>query len=380
MLRSSSVSPSPARAGRRLLAVLLAGCLTVLAAGPGLARQATPVPAATPDPSVLAVEAAVAWLVEQQGEDGGFAGLGEGSDPGTTADVVVALKAAEFRGVAVEPALGDAVAYLEDQAAGYAAAGPGQAAKLTQAAVAAGRDPAAFGGVDLLNALAGGGTATPAATPVLPGLLGDDLYDHALVVIALVAAGEPVPAAAIEPVRAAQGEDGGWAFDGSTEPGAADSNTTAVVIQALVASGNGDDPMVESGLEYLRSVQTVLGQFAFQIADPLVADANSTALAVQAIVAGGGDPGPAGDWGNAARGLAAFQNTSGAFRYQDTMPQDNLLATLQAIPALAGLPLPVGVACPVEAPDAAVDGTPAVIALPAPAAGQTACVAIDEAA
>ena len=69
--------------------------------------------------------------------------------------------------------------------------------------------------------------------------------------IALTAAGEAIPDAALEPVRTAQGEDGGWAFDGSTAPGAADSNTTALVIQALVAAGHGDDPMVDRALAFL---------------------------------------------------------------------------------------------------------------------------------
>ena len=54
--------------------------------------------------------------------------------------------------------------------------------------------------------------------------------------IALTAAGEAIPDAVLEPLRTAQGEEGGWAFDGSIAPGAADSNTTALVIQALVAS------------------------------------------------------------------------------------------------------------------------------------------------
>lgn len=366
------------RSGGRGVVPLLAVLAALVVAAPTLGQSATPV--GTPDPTVTAVASAVDYLLDQQGEDGGFVGLGDGSDPGTTADAIVALEAAEYRGVDIEPALGEAVSYLEDQTADYAAIGPGQAAKLALAAVAAGREPTVFGGVDLLAAMTGDGSGTPVASPAVPGAFGDDLYDHALVLLALAAVNEPAPEEAIALLRDRQAENGGWAYDSGDDPAAADSNTTALIIQALVATGHGDEPMVEAGLGYLRSVETTLGQFAFQFqaAEPLVADANSTALAVQAIVATGGDPSSADEWSNAARGLTAFQNAGGAFRYQDATPADNLLATLQAIPALSGIPLPVGIACDEEAPAATTGATP-IIALPAPGRGQVACVAVEAA-
>src|SRR3712207_7726676 len=40
---------------------------------------------------------------------------------------------------------------------------------------------------------------------------------------------------------------------------------------------------------------------------------------------------------NVLMSLTSFQNPSGAFRYMAEPPDDNLYATLQAIPALAGL-------------------------------------------
>ena len=393
--RFSPARPQRERQGRRLAlvpallgliaALILTGPSLALLPQPVLAQDATPAaaPTPTPDPLREPLERAVEYLLAQQAEDGGFVGFAGTADPGTTADAVVALKAAGFRGITVDPAITAALVYLEPQAAAYAAIGPGQAAKLALAAVAAGRDPAAFGGVDLLAAatapLATPTAGTPTATPAIPGGYGTGIFDHALVMLALAAVHRPVPPEAIAALRATQLADGSWAFDGSTEPGAGDSNTTALVVQALVASGNGTDPMVAAALDYLRAVQTVTGQFAFQATEPLVADANSTALAVQAIVATGQDPTSPDDWRNAVRGLAAFQNVSGAFRYQDAEPADNLLATLQAIPALAGIPLPVGVACEEEAADAAPGATP-VIALPAPGRGQVACVALEPAA
>jgi len=145
-------------------------------------------------------------------------------------------------------------------------------------------------------------------------------------------------------VRVAQGEDGGWAFDGSTAPGAADSNTTALVIQALIAAGYGDDPMVERALAFLSTVQTPDGGFAYESADPLVADANSTALVLQALIAAGEDP-ASPKWGNAPLALALFQTPSGGLRYMVADEEPNLLATVQAIPAMEGQSLPVARAC-----------------------------------
>jgi hypothetical protein len=149
----------------------------------------------------------------------------------------------------------------------------------------------------------------------------------------------------LEPLHTAQGEDGGWAFDGSTAPGAADSNTTALVIQALAAAGYGDDPMVDRGLAFLSTLLAPDGGFAYGPADPLVADANSTALVLQALIAAGEDP-TTPEWGNAPLALARFQTPSGGLRYMAADEEPNLLATVQAIPAMEGLSLPVARACP----------------------------------
>ena len=82
------------------------------------------------------------------------------------------------------------------------------------------------------------------------------------------------------------------------------------------------------------------GGFAYGPGDPLVADANSTALVIQALIAAFEDP-SSPEWGNAALALSQFQTDSGGFRYLLTDEEPNLLATVQAIPAMAGMPLPV---------------------------------------
>ena len=305
-----------------------------------VAQEATP-GARSESTAMSPVEAASVWLREQQDAFGGFRGFAGDPDPGTTTDAVMALYAAQERDPAAAAALDAAVTYLEENGADYAT-GPGQAAKLALAAVTGGRDPRDFAGLDLVAAM-----TAPLATPVpggFAGIYGDDLYDHALVLIALAASGEAIPEAALDPLRASQGEEGGWAFDGSTGPGAADSNTTALVIQALAANGHGEDPMVDRALEFLSTLLVPDAGFAYGPADSLVADANSTALVLQALIAAGEDP-ASRDWGNAPIALARFQTPDGGLRYMATDEEPNLLATVQAIPAMEGLSLPVVAAC-----------------------------------
>jgi len=307
------------------------------------AQEATPGPLSE-STAMSPVEAASAWLREQQDASGGFLGFSGEPDPGTTTDAVMALYAARQRDPAAAASLDAALTYLEreDNGAAYALTGPGQAAKLALAAVAGGQDPRDFAGLDLIAAM-----TAPLATPVpdgIAGIYGDDLYDHALVLIALTAAGEAIPDAALEPLRSAQGEDGGWAFDGSTAAGAADSNTTALVIQALVAGGYSDDPMVGRALTFLSTLLAPDGGFAYAPAEALVADANSTALVLQALIAAGENP-DSPEWGNAPLALARFQTPSGGLRYMAIDEEPNLLATVQAIPAMEGLSLPVVRAC-----------------------------------
>lgn len=294
---------------------------------------------ATPDASPFAspvagtpLERSVSYLQSQQGEDGGFPGFEGTSDPGVTADAVVALAAARAAGVDTDSSIGDALAHLETGGITYAETGPGQRAKLILAVVAAGTDPASFAGQDLVEPLL-------AAAPET-GVHGSGLYDHALVTLAAAAVGSDQAGALAEVFASYQTPEGSWAFDTTTTAGAGDTNTTALVVQALIAAGQTDSPAIEPALTYLGTAQESGGGFAYQPADPLVPDANSTALAVQALIATGADL-TNESVSAAVEALAAFQNPSGGFRYTDDVPEDNLFATVQAIPALAGYAAPV---------------------------------------
>jgi hypothetical protein len=320
-----SIRPPLRSAFLVLIATLLSISFATLTA---FAQDATPAGTPAVGPGL---EAAVAWLVSQQQDDGGFLGFSDESDPGATTDAVIALAAAQNSGFEVD--LTSAVAYLESTAIDYSQSGTGQAAKLALTIIAAGGDPRDVGGIDSLSLVENGQNQDT-------DIYGLGIYDHALSILAIVAGGGTVPESAIDALRDTQIEDGSWAFDGKPDVGAGDTNTTAMVIQALVAADEGDDPMVESALDYLKAAQADTGGFGFQTTNPAVSDANSTALVVQAIIAVGQDP-ASDEWGNAAAALAAFQNASGGFRYNDDPPDDNLFATVQAIPALAGLALPI---------------------------------------
>ena len=340
---------------RWFVALLVTGALLIspIVRGGGVAAaQATPAasPAASPVASPAAqgggLPAAAAWLLDQQADDGGFIGFEGVSDPSVTADALFSLVSAREAGagVDVDEAIEQGVVYLEQQSADYAGTGAGQAAKLALAAIAVGAGPTDFGGADLL-------TLIEDRLDEETGIYGGGVYDHALAMLALAGAGREIPEPAFAALEETKSSVGGWAFDGNPEPAASDSNTTAVVVQALVAAGQGESELVAGALEFLRTAQAENGAFRFQPSEGFSADANSTGLAVQALIAAGEDP-ASQSWGNAARALAAFQNPSGAFRYADDQPDDNIFATVQAMPAVAGLPLPI-------MPAGSAPGTPA---------------------
>jgi squalene cyclase len=229
----------------------------------------------------------------------------------------------------------------------------GDVAKLILAAIAVGENPRSFGGVDSVKKL--------------EGMLGDDgkigvdtdtLVGHSLAILALKSAQRPIPAASLEYITAAQQENGAWAWD-ATDETAADTNTTAFVVQALMAAGEqAGSTAVTEALAYYRGIQNEDGGWPYQnpSAYGTDTDANSTAVTIQALIAAGQDP-AGDDWilagGNSPlAALEALQNESGAFAWQVAVPDDNLLATVQALPALAGRAFPLAM---MEVGDAATD-------------------------
>lgn len=285
-----------------------------------LAQDASPVPGP-------GLQAGVDWLISQQQDDGSWLGFSGEADAGTTVDAIIALAAAQEADADVGDSIDNALAWLGegDAALVYAQTGVGQAAKLTLALVAAGVDPVEIAGVQPATLIQPGQDAET-------GLYGFGLYDHAYALMALAAMDSEIPTNAIEFLTTVQAENGGFAWDGSTDETMVDSNTTAMIVQALVAVGEGDSEIVVNAVAFLKTTVTADGA---EYSAGAGVDANSTALVAQAFIAVDED----------ATGLLAalplFQNENGAYHWQHADTTDNSFSTIQAIPAEAGVALPV---------------------------------------
>jgi hypothetical protein len=302
------------------LAVLLASALPALAAAD--------------------INGALDYLQSQQNTDGGFgSGFSPDSTVGSTADTLLAIVAVGGNPATFEQDGNTPVTYLAANAS--SASTGGDLSKLILAAVAVGENPRQFGGVDSVAKL----EALIAGDGKIGGEV-DTFVAHTLAVLALASAERPIPAAAVDYIKMAQQEDGSWAWDGSATT-AGDTNTTAFAVQALVAAGEAaDGDAAASALAYYKGIQNDDGGWPYQNPSDFgtSTDANSTAVAIQAIIAAGQDPSGAG-WTTAGgntpvSALEALQNESGAFAWQAAVPDDNLLATVQALPALAGKAFP----------------------------------------
>ncbi|MGD8604787.1 MAG: hypothetical protein PVF49_09485, partial [Anaerolineales bacterium] len=277
-----------------------------------------------------ALDQAVEWLAGQQLEDGGFStGFSDGSDLGASVDAAIAFASAgqdpasvSTQGVSLMDYLLAAVAETDLQDS------PGLAAKVALAVIASGRSPDQFGEVDLIALINSGYNQAV-------GLYGTGPFDSALAVLALSAAGQDLPAGAVDGLLTTRIEDGSYGFTGDTTPGSGDSNTTALVVQALVAAGAAPQE-IQPSLDYFMAVQNDDGGWTYQKPSDFgeATDANSTALVMQALLASGES---LEEWGDPVDALLLFQDSSGAFGFNAAMPDPSLLATVQAIPALAGV-------------------------------------------
>jgi len=298
---------------------------------------------ALPALCVAAVDtnAALDYLKTQQNADGGFgSGFSPESAIGSTADVVLAIVAVGGDPATFDQGGNTPLSYLEANAPSTATGG--NLAKLILAATAVGENPRQFGGVDLVAKLEGMIGAD--------GKIGsetDTFFNHTLAVLALKSAQRPIPAAAVDYIKNAQQDNGAWAWDGSAET-AADTNTAAFAVQALIAAGEASSgDAMTNALAYYKSIQNDDGGWPYQSPSDFgtATDANSTAVTIQALIAIGQNP-AGGDWTTAEGNtpisvLEAFQNESGAFAWQAAVPDDNLLATVQALPAIAGKTFPL---------------------------------------
>jgi hypothetical protein len=270
------------------------------------------------------------WLATKIEADGGFGtGFSKGSDIGATADAILALTATGKTVADVKSKAGRSpLDFFAHQLRLRKAISAGQYAKMALAVKSANMDPRSFNGSDLIQGVRNGyDDAT--------GVIGDSVFTHCLGILALAQAGEAIPERAITKLESLQTTVGGWAFTGDA---AADVDTTALCAQALIAGGrSASTGSVARAMGYLRSIQNADGGFPYQSPAQFGTDsnANSTALVAQAIVASGDQPESwAAAKGNPLSALIVLQQPSGAIAYQGATPDENILGTAGAVPAL----------------------------------------------
>jgi hypothetical protein len=115
-----------------------------------------------------------------------------------------------------------------------------------------------------------------------------------------------------------------------------------------MAAGLADDGVISRALDYLHSAAVDGAGYAYQPGGP--ADSNSTALVAQAMIAAGAVDEGAG----AIDALIAFQNDDGSYSWMLEPRDENIFSTVQAIPALADLVSPLS-ATPQASPVALLD-------------------------
>ncbi len=246
--------------------------------------------------------------------DGGFGGFGAGQ----SMDAIFAVRAA---GVDPNSLLKDGKSpadFLKANAAG--ATKPAEAAKAALAARALGIDPRSVAGTDLIAKINAGYAAAT-------GLYAADDFSQSIALIGLACTGNNIPSSAVLALRKTQIDDGGWGFQGASDP-----DTTGIALQALVAAGAPkSDAAVAKAVAYLKSTQGKDGGWGF---DPNESNASSTAFAIQGLLAAGENVETAAytkTGVNPVTYLISQQNPDGSFKGFDPA-----FATNQVVPALAG--------------------------------------------
>ncbi len=291
----------------------------------------------------VALRRAVEWLGTQQAADGSFPGL----DAGGTIDAILALAAAGYDPQSFVSSGGQTpLDYLATQVPTYPLKSAAAAGKLAVGVAAAGGDPQSFAGMNLVISM------TDYYDPD-SGAFGSNTWDQAWSMLGWAAARQTVPVTATHHLAEMSALDGGWGFmsrKGSL--GGADPDSTGLALQALAAAGVGhDDPTVQAGLGFLRRIQNYYGGFPSGYAGTLTSP-SSTGLALQGLAAYGEDPRGL-RWtrmvtdGSSSRltlynpldSLMALQSPQGGFPGYGG-PND-LFATTQAVPGIAGKPFPL---------------------------------------
>ena len=356
------LQPSPAPGGapwRAAVAVTLAltaGALG-LVSGPSAATPPT-------QDGAVAADYAGHWLAARVTADGSVHDANDHPSPGATLATALALATAGVEQTTFDRTLTWLSGHVESVIVNVNTDDdPGNLGELMIVAHAAGQDPTSFGGVDLVTRL---GATLGLFEPGLYGHSDptyDGAFRQSFALLGLAAAGVTPPPAAVTWLTSQQcvGADltiqGGWqayrAPQAACDPPDAqlfsgvDTNSTAAAAEALDAL---DVIPSADALAWLDRAQNTTGGWGF--VPGAADDPNSTALVVQAIVAAGESP-SAGRWisgtHTALSALLSFQlgcdapvADRGAFTYPGGGPTPNALATQQAVWGAAQHAFPLG--------------------------------------
>jgi hypothetical protein len=299
---------------------------------------------------------AASWVALQVNADGFIPLANDPSKP----NVSLTMQAVQtFAAAGVGKTQADAVmtyigAHVEDFVVRSGVDDPGALAYVILDAVATGQDPTTFGttDVDLVARLG--------ATKQSDGLFGatdptfDGAFRQGLALMALHAAGQS-DADAIAWLEDQQCDDGLWtafrsdtnvpcpAVDPNTFAGP-DTNSTALAVLGLAAQGRASSSA--AGAAALASVRNGGGGWGFLASSDQPTDANSTGLVVSALQSVNGTQDAQGVAAILALQLPCTDNPadSGGIAFQDFGGglTPDVFATEQAVPALAGVTLPLG--------------------------------------
>jgi hypothetical protein len=294
-----------------------------------------------PAPPIIAAVDGLEWLRPlQSADDGGY-----GSD-GPTAETLSAVGANGYRATewrkADSPSL---LTYFLVNGAAFADSGVASSGKMA-VALAAGDGCWPRGSVDPMSYYHPDTGAFSSTNPFDTGT-----GAHMWGMLGTAALSQSVPPLAAEYLKDLQQSDGAWEWDIGFDT---DTNSTALAIQALIAAGEspGSANIVDA-LDYFDGAQNDDGGFPYSPTSPwgTDSDTNSTAYVVQALLAAGESPTDA-RWAKVTDGitptnpisyLLGMQLADGSFEYQEGAPGDQQSSTRQAIPALLGRPLPLSV-------------------------------------
>lgn len=263
------------------------------------------------------VEAALKWLPKLQNDDGGFSdGFKPESSLSATAQALYAIAVAHYTPDEFKKGNNTPLSYLTDQVKAGKADTVGKLGLVLLAVEALPGDSwQNFGGVNLVKQI-----DTLAVVPD-----NKDVYGTALAAIATARITNNIHAIAGILLKT-RNADGGWGY----APGqASDTNSTAVVLQALIADHQFIE--VKPVADYLMAAQNKDFGWPYQQDGKAESDANSTTLVLEALNAAGKDH---QDLVKSYDLLNSFAQKSGAFAYQLSQPADNFLATVQAIPEI----------------------------------------------